>query len=477
MIRIANLTVCYGNRKALDDITLSIDAGDFVLVTGPSGCGKSTLARCLNGLIPHSLAATLTGRVVIDGIDTAEHTTAELARSVGLVFQNPSAQFFNLTVDEELAFGPRNLGLSEIEVSERIGWALESTGLTGFEERTIATLSGGELQRLAIAAVLAMRPRLLVLDEPTSSLDVSGSRQVMRALARINDAGITVVVIEHRLGVVAQNARRTIVMDAGRIIADGPTTEVLERRDLLRALGLRRPADELQLDWSRIIAPASPSDAPAIVEMRGVFAAYDSRPVLNDLDLSIHQGEFAALVGDNGAGKTTLALLLAGLIKPKSGTIRTNGGKKLISGRDVGLLFQNPLHQLFCDSVEEDVALGPRNFDTLDPREIDALLDAADLSAVRRRSVFNLSAGQQQRTALAAVLAPRPRLVILDEPTVGQDWRHLSAAMDFLQEMNRSGCTVLLITHDFKVVHHYAQRILLLRDGRIAADGAPRQHG
>ncbi len=475
MIRIENLTVHYGTRQALDNITLSVDAGDFVLVTGPSGCGKSTLARCLNGLIPHSLAAKLTGHVIVAGLDTTEHSTADLARSVGLVFQNPSAQFFNLTVDEEIAFGPRNLGLSEIEVAERIGWALESTGLTGFEDRAIATLSGGELQRLAIAAVLAMRPRLLVLDEPTSSLDVTGSRQVMRALSRINESGITIVVIEHRLGVVAQNARRTIVMDGGRIVADGLTSACLGRRELLRELGLRRPADELQLDWSKNIEPASPPAAPTVVEMRNVYAGYNAHAVLKGLNLNIRQGEFAALVGDNGAGKTTLALLLAGLIKPKSGTIRMNGGKKLLPGRDVGLLFQNPLHQLFCETVEEDVALGPRNFDTLDPHEIDTLLDAADLSTVRRRSVFNLSVGQQQRTALAAVLAPKPHLVILDEPTVGQDWRHLSTSMDFLTEMNHTGCTVLLITHDFKLVHRYARRVLLLRDGCIVADGAPRQ--
>ena len=475
MIQIDNLIVHYGSRKALDGITLSIDAGDFVLVTGPSGCGKSTLARCLNGLIPNTMGAKLTGSVVVDGLDTSEHTTAELARSVGLVFQNPSAQFFNLTVDEEVAFGPRNLGLSEVEAGERVAWALESTGLEGFRERAIATLSGGELQRLAIAAVLAMRPRLLVLDEPTSSLDVTSSRQVMRALTRINESGITIVVIEHRLGVVAQNARRAIVMDGGQVVADGPTAECLGRRDLLRGLGLRRPAEELQLDWSKNIDPSPLPDSPPIVELRNVYAAYDSHAVLKGLNLSIHEGEFAALVGDNGAGKSTLALLLAGLIKPRSGTIRMNGGRKLLPGRDVGLLFQNPLHQLFCESVEEDVTLGPRNFHSLDPQEIDALLLAADLSAVRRRSVFNLSAGQQQRTALAAVLSPKPRLVILDEPTVGQDWRHLSASMDFLSKMNRAGCTVLLITHDFKLVHRYARRVMLLRDGKIVADGVPRQ--
>lgn len=474
MIHVEGLTVRYGRQVALDDVSLHVGRGEFVLVTGPSGCGKSTLARCLNGLIPHALPASVSGRVVVGGRTTAESTVADLALSVGLVFQNPATQLFNLTVDDEIAFGPRNLGLDEVEVERRVAWALAATGIAHLRGRAIRSLSGGEQQRLAIASVLAMGPRLLVLDEPTASLDVRGTGEVMETLARLNaDEGVTILVIEHRLGGVAHLARRTVVMEDGRVVADGPTGDIFAQRSLLRRLGLRRPARETQDDWATLLAPNGAPSGPPVVELQGVEAGYGSRSVLRGLDLSLYKGEFAALVGDNGAGKSTLARVLAGLVKPRRGQVRLGGGRRLVAGRDVGLLFQNPLNQLFCDSVEEEVSFGLHNFCCWDPAMVDSVLAATDLAGLRTRPVHSLSMGQQQRTALAAVLALRPSLVILDEPTMGQDWRHLSAFMDFLAGLNRSGCTILLITHDFKLVHRYARRILLLRDGRISADGAP----
>lgn len=474
MIQAEHLTVHYGEQQALDDVSLQVTPGEFVLVTGPSGCGKSTLARCLNGLIPQAIPATLTGRVVVDGRVTTDCSVAEMATSVGLVFQNPATQLFNLTVDEEVAFGPRNLGLDEEEVAHRVEWAMVATGIAGLRGRTIQTLSGGEQQRLAIAAVLAMGSRLLVLDEPTSSLDVRGTREVMATLARLNtEAGITVLVIEHRLGEVARLAQRTVLMDQGQIVADGPTRVIFGQHELLRRLGLRRPTAELQDDWTALLIPDGQPPGPPIVELRDVEAGYGSKMVLRGLDLALYAGEFAALVGDNGAGKSTLARLLAGLLKPRRGEVRLGNSRRLIPGRDVGLLFQNPLHQLFCDTVDEEVSFGPRNFGCFDLAGLESVLKATDLAPLRQRPVHGLSSGQQQRTALAAVLALQPRLVILDEPTMGQDWRHLSTFMDFLVELNRTGCTILLITHDYKLVHRYARRILLLRDGRIVADGAP----
>jgi energy-coupling factor transporter ATP-binding protein EcfA2 len=204
-----------------------------------------------------------------------------------------------------------------------------------------------------------------------------------------------------------------------------------------------------------------------------VEAGYGRKTVLKDLDLTLHAGEFAAIVGDNGAGKSTLARLLAGVIKPRKGKIRLGNGDRLAQNGDIGLLFQNPLHQLFCETVDEEVEFGPRSFGRFDPDRLSPILEATRLASLRERSVHSLSSGQQQRTALAAVLALEPRLVILDEPTMGQDWDHLSRFMDFLSELNRSGITILLITHDYKLVHRYAHRILLLRDGRIVADGSP----
>ncbi len=473
MIEIEHLSVRYGAVCALDDVTLRVAPGEFVLVTGASGCGKSTLARCLNGLIPHAIPAALSGRVGVDGRVTTECAVAELATVVGLVFQNPATQLFNLTVADEVAFGARNLGLDAAEIARRVERALSATGIAHLRERALRTLSGGEQQRVAIAAVLAMGSRVLVLDEPTSSLDVAGTRDVMATLARVNAAGVAIVVIEHRLGEVARLARRTILMDAGKIVADGATDEIFNRRDLLRQLGLRRPSIELQDDWTTLLAANGRRDGAPIVELRGVHAGYGDAMILRGLDLALYPGEFTALVGDNGSGKSTLARVLAGLVKPRRGELRVGNGKRLSPGRDVGLLFQNPVHQLFCDTVDEEVRFGPRNYGARADDSVEAILAATDLTALRARAVQALSSGQQQRTALAAVLALQPRLIILDEPTLGQDWRHLSAFMDLLVRLNEAGSTILLITHDYKLVHRYARRILLLRDGRIAADGAP----
>jgi energy-coupling factor transport system ATP-binding protein len=272
---------------------------------------------------------------------------------------------------------------------------------------------------------------------------------------------------------VTQLAKRTIVMAEGRVVADGPTDEVVSRRDLLRRYGLRRPSDEIQDDWMTLLSPNHQPPGPPIIELSHVEAGYGRTAVLRDLNLTLYQGELAAIVGDNGAGKSTLARLLAGVIKPRKGEVRLGNGHRLADKGDIGLLFQNPMHQLFCETVDEEISFGPRNFGCYDPAKLNPVLDATQLTSLSQCSVHRLSAGQQQRTALAAVLALEPRLVILDEPTMGQDWGHLSQFMDFLSELNRTGTTILLITHDYKLVHRYARRILLLRDGHIVADGSP----
>jgi len=473
MIDLEHVTVRFGQRVALDEVSVGIRTGEFVLVTGASGCGKSTLTRCLNGLIPLSMRAEMSGRVVVDGHPTSGATVAGLAESVGLVFQNPATQLFCLTVREEVEFGPRNLGLGEAEIAARASWALSATGITALRDRPLRALSGGEQQRVAIAAVLAMKPRALVLDEPTSSLDLQGRKRLMTTLQQLSAGnGMTILVVEHRLGEVARLATRALVLDSGRVVADGETGAVFARRALIRQLGLRRPAETAEDEWGTLLVPRPPTARRPIVELQGVEVGYGDRTVLSGLDLALHEGEFTALVGDNGSGKTTLARLLAGLVRPRKGKVRWRADQGE-PGRGVGLLFQNPLHQLFCTTVEEEVRFGPANFECYDPGKVEALLDASDLAALRARPVHTLSSGQQQRTALAAVLSLRPKLIILDEPTMGQDWRHLSALMDYLSGLNRDGSTVLLISHDYKLVHRYAERILLLRDGRVASDGAP----
>ncbi len=471
MIDVRDLEVSY-DQPVLQGISLHIWEGEYVLLTGPSGSGKSTLALALGGIIPQIIPATVRGHIAVGGLDVTVHGVAELARQVGLVHQNPATQLFNEIVEEEVAFGPRSLGLPEPEIAARVAEALRATGIEHLVGRTVHQLSGGEQQRVTIAAVLAMSPRILVLDEPLANLDRQGGREVLSALERLHRLGVTILLIEHRLDAVASQVQRAILMDEGRIVADGPAAEILAQRELLDRLGLRHPRPTTDLPCEACGSPASgePAAVP-LVELEGIVAGYGKREALSGVDLTLFEGEFVALVGENGAGKTTLARLLAGILRPRRGRIRwASHLRHLPQGERMGLLFQNPVHQLVCDRVLDEVAYGLDNLRR--PREphLEALLAAADLSSLRERRPQSLSAGQQQRTALAAAMALSPRLLILDEPTLGQDWGHLSRMMDFLWKLNGQGQAILVITHDEKLVHRYARRIVTLEKGHIVAD-------
>ena len=475
MITLEKVSVHYGDHLALDRISLHIGRGESVLVTGPSGCGKSTLARLLAGIIPHAVPARVEGKVITAGIEGLAHSIPEIAQKVGVVFQNPSSQLFHLKVKDEVAFGPRNLGFPEEEVQRRTWWALRAVGIADFSEHNPANLSGGQKQRVAIAAALAMKPVILVLDEPTASLDVPGTRQVLDTLIELRQQhGVTIVLIEHRLAEVAQTIDRVIILNEGRIAADGLPSMVLNDRVILRSLGLRRPIDNALTPWQTLVSlPVEPDPhLQPLIEFRNVSAGYNHHPVIHDIQLALFPGEFVALVGDNGAGKSTLGLAAAGLIKPASGQLVYPDGKRLKPGRDVSILFQNPSDQLFTDSVDEEVAFGPHNFKVFEADRHEEILQEADLAGLRLRRPTELSVGQQQRTALAACLALNPRLIVLDEPTLGQDWGHLQRLMDFLTVLNERGATILLITHDYKLVHRYARRVLIMQNGRIISDGS-----
>lgn len=471
MIRLDHLTVRYGPQPALSDVSLTVKPGEFVLLSGPSGCGKSTLALCLAGLIPHAVPANLSGRVMVGGMEAQDQPLPVLARQVGVVFQNPVTQLFNATVEEEVAFAPRNLNLPGEEIEAHIRQALAVAGIEHLRRRSVRALSGGEQQRVAIAAVMALRPPVLVLDEPTANLDWRGVEQITSALARLHrDEGLTVILIEHRLAAVAPLATRVILMDAGRIVADGSPTAVLTDKRQLATLGLRYP----WLDVGRRVEPAdlepSPAEGEPLVTLRQVTASYGRQTVFSGLNLALYPGQFVALVGENGAGKSTVARLLTGILRPRRGRVDWQPAlRRLPAARRAGLLFQNPLHQLVCDRVEDEVAFGPANYGLTD--DLSPLLDVADLTTLRHRRPQALSAGQQQRTALAATLALQPRLLILDEPTMGQDWAHLSRLMDYLTHLYHNGQTILLITHDDRLVCRYARRIVRLADGGVVADG------
>ncbi len=472
MIELDSVSVAYGSKEVVHDLSLSIGRGDFVLLTGPSGCGKSTLIRLLVGLMPEVVPARVAGKASVGGLDPVAETPAAMSKKVGAVFQNPASQLFCLSVEEEVAFGPHNLAMDESEVRERVEWALEVTGLAELRDRVPSELSGGQKQLVAIASALAMKPEILVLDEPFASLDVPGLRRVLETLISLNrEHGVTILLVEHRLVEAARVADRIVVMNEGAIVADGEPARVLEDRSLLRRLGIRRPTDEPPGNWVDLLSPnGSDPGVPPLVEAERLVAGYGRRSVLRGVDLRIYPGEFVALVGRNGVGKSTLARALAGLIKPKSGTVRFMG-KKVSPSPEIGILFQNPLDQVLTDSVMDEVSFGPLHWGRFDRSRIEELMEAADLSVIRDRSPYALSSGQQQRTTLAATISTNPRFLILDEPTLGQDWGHLERVMEFVKRLNRSGSTVLLITHDYKLAHRYVDRVLLMEDGRIVADG------
>jgi energy-coupling factor transport system ATP-binding protein len=341
----------------------------------------------------------------------------------------------------------------------------------------------------AIAAALAMQPQILLLDEPTASLDGPGSQAVHDALYALNARhGVTVILVEHRLPPQLEKIDRAILMETGRIVGDGEPRRLLEDATRQTRLGLRPSSKKGFRSWPALMAAKKAAahrsanagaangvsgngradkDAPPLLRFHQVQAGHGAEPILKDVSFSLEAGEFAALVGANGAGKSTLALTAAGLLKPDRGEVIFRGGERPRPGRDVALLFQNPAEQLFTDSVEEEVAFGPQNYAAFQPDFHRATLAAADLLTLRRRHPAHLSQGQQQRTAVAACAAMRPQLLILDEPTMGQDWLHLRQIMDFAVALQEQGTAILLISHDYDLVNRYAKRILLMEAGKI----------
>ncbi len=499
MISIENLTYYYPDYEdaVLDNINLTVEEGEFILLLGPSGCGKSTLVQCLNGIIPKVAGGNLSGEIFINGKNVRDHKVYQLSTDVGLVFQNPDTQLFGLTVEEDVAFGPENLGIEREGIRARVNHSLETVGLKDLKDRFTFTLSGGEKQRTAIAGNLAMEPKVLVLDEPTSDLDPAGTKEVFETLKRLNrDRKITIILIEHKIDEVMGLADRSVVMDKGRIILDGNTCDIFSRNlDILEGIGVHLP----QLMRISSLLEVSPSyqdilsglgslngsfkDLPAAYHpVRGVpqvafenveFGYHDGKLALKGVNLEIGRGEFVALIGPNGSGKTTLLSCLIGLNRPTVGRI-------LIDGQDirkrgvaeqaqvVGYLFQNPDYQLFTDSVHDEVAFGLKNRqsrpDDIEKR-VDQALEMMELSEYRDRHPHSLSRGQRQRLAVASILSMEPDIIVLDEPTTGQDRGHLNKFLARMKMLNEAGKTIILISHDMGVVAEYASRTIVMKEG------------
>lgn len=505
---------------SLKDLHLKVERGEFILLTGPSGCGKTTFCRCLNGLIPHFYNGELKGTVVVDGLSIVDHPTSEMAEHVGLIFQNPDNQIFALTVEKDVAFGLENLGVRKGEMVETIDWAMRMTGIGDLRARATHELSGGQKQRLAIASILAMRPKVIVLDEPTSFLDPVGAERVFEVLATLNrEYGITVILIEHRLDLAVRYANRVIVFNDGEIIEDGSpakvfgtdeprlagvgTPKIIELTKRLSKKGLdfkdiplgadsfvdeikdrlpmgrKAPLDRRKMAEFEELTEATQNGT--LIEVRGVSYTYPSGVrALRNVDLTINRGEFVAIMGENGAGKTTLVKHFNGLLKSQEGSVTVDGidvAKVSVASiaRRVGLVFQNPDDQLFSEDVEEEVRFALRNFgfeeDVIEKR-VDWALNLLDIERYRKSSPFILSGGERKRVALASVLAWDPDVVVLDEPTIGQDYGQKERLRHFLMQLRTQGKTTIIVTHDVEFVADCRPRIVLMAEGQVVADGS-----
>ncbi len=500
MIRFERVSYRYPGqcRPALAGIDLTVDPGDFLVVTGPSGAGKSSLARAINGLIPHFHGGRFGGRLTVDGLDVTAHGTADLSTRVGFVAQDPETQTVMSRVEDEIAFGPENRGLERRAIRLRVEEALDLLGLSPLRSREIGTLSGGERQRVAIAAAMALRPAVLVLDEPTSQLDPWAAEEVLTVLERLNaDLGTTIVLVEHRLERVLGWADRLVMLDRpGTVAADGPPREVVHAlavgpplARLARGLGweptpltvreARRVLAQFGPDPAALGAPPAREPRPGapLVRLERVSFAYGDRLVLREVSVSFAAGQVTALMGRNGAGKTTLLKQVNGLLRPRSGCVEVLGrdiARVSTSdlARQVGYLPQHPGAMLFNDTVAAEIAFTLRAQGR--PGDGAEALVRLGLETLAQRSPFDLSGGERQRAALAAVLVARPRVLLLDEPTRGMDYERKAGLARLLREEAERGAAIVLATHDVELVAQVADRVLVLAEGEVVADGPPR---
>jgi energy-coupling factor transport system ATP-binding protein len=497
-------------NRVLNNIALSFSPGEMVLLAGASGSGKSSFCRACIGLVPHFYGGELSGRIFVSGLNTRQAPVYRLFTKAGLVFQNPDAQLFNQTVEAELAYGLESLGLESEVIEGRIAWAAALTGLEALMERPPYSLSGGEKQRLALAAVLALRPPLLILDEPFANLDPEGAADLRRILNEVRSEGTAVIVVEHRIHELAADADRLIILSQGRVVADGPPRQVLS--DDVSPYGLNLPPlvrlfrekgwKEVPLTVEEALKFIRSKDPPvleetvrqykgfekdsenitqgsaAVVEISGLWFAYEGQTVLKGIELALYSGECLALIGRNGAGKTTLVKHFNGLLRGQRGQVRIFGkdaGKTPVSelARKVGFAWQNPNDQLFRSSIREEILAGPRALGVYNSEWCEGLFERFHLKPLLDRTPFLLSEGEKKRVSFASALAAQPGLIVLDEPTAGQDESFRRELGRLIKELRQEGKIVVLVTHDLEFAAVQANRWLVMAQGKIIADGAP----
>lgn len=498
-------------RPTLTDINLEIYPGERVLIAGPSGSGKSTLAGCINGLNPFSNPGACTGTLTVDGVDAPHSSLFELSAHVGTVLQDPDGQFIGLTVGEDIAFALENSCTPQDEMHAITRHAAELVGIENHLGYAPHELSGGQKQRVSLAGVMVDQVKILLFDEPLANLDPATGKQAIELIDEIQKkTDTTVLIIEHRLeDVLWRNVDRIVLVNGGTILADLRPDELLSG-SLLAENGIREPlyvtalryagvditpdkhpahVDSLVLDdtdtqklrdwFTARPRPAAQPEREPLLEVKGLSFGYQKgQQTLRDVSFSIGKGEMVSIVGRNGAGKSTLSKLICGFETPDAGEIFLNG-KSLAEenirrrARRIGYVMQNPNQMISKTMIYEEVALGLQRSGLTEEQireKVEATLRVCGLYPFRNWPISALSFGQKKRVTIASVLVLDPELILLDEPTAGQDFRHYTDIMEFLRGLNARGVTVVMITHDMHLMLEYTRRALVFCDGRLIAD-------
>ncbi|WP_313264864.1 ABC transporter ATP-binding protein [Enterococcus sp.] len=515
IIQFTNFSFQYDAQAepTLKNIDLTIYEGEKVLIVGASGSGKSTLGKCLNGLIPQNDKGSSTGALTIGTNAFGQASIYELSLTVGTVLQDTDSQFVGLTVAEDIVFSLENDQRSQAVMQEALRVWAEKTDLMDHLAKKPQELSGGQKQRVSMAGVLIDETPILLFDEPLANLDPQTGVEAIKMIDQLyQEKRFTTIIIEHRLEeVLAAAVDRIIVMEEGRILADSTPNELL-KTDMLQQVGIREPlylaalkkagvpvtdaadlvaveafasseiAEKLTQFQEKFPKTALPSHQPPLLEAKNLSFSYQvGKPILQALDFTIHQGEMISLVGHNGAGKSTLSHLITGFLTPTSGKLLWQGtdmGNDSIKERaqKIGYVLQNSNQMLSKNFLFDEVSLGLRNRNVPEAEiteKVHQTLKICGLYPFRSWPLSALSHGQKRRAAIAAILVLDPELILLDEPTAGQDYRHYTEMMQFLQELNQRGLTIVMITHDMHLMLEYTQRTIVLTQGTILLDAPP----
>jgi energy-coupling factor transport system ATP-binding protein len=487
---VENLSFRYRDRQgvAIHNISFEAKPGEVLLIAGASGCGKTTLIRSINGLIPRSYKGERTGRVLVFGEDVATWKLSQISQKIGTVLQDPERQILGTKVLNEVAFGLENLSVPRDEIIQRADEALKFLKIFHLRERETFTLSGGEKQKVALAGVLAMRPSILLLDEPLASLDPASAQEALDTARFLADQGMTILMVEHRVeDVLRIKPERVMFMSEGEVRYLGDMmglSQVVNYREVKLSAGdivERAKADPAPVEIKILPGATAKSGDEALVKFEHVAFGYESDvEVLHGFNLEIKRGDVIAVLGPNGAGKTTFVKHAIGLLKPKLGRVLVNGrDTKEASVAQIasvlGYVFQSPSHMLFAPTVREELAFGPTNMKHSKEQiemEVKEALRVVNLSDKEQDPPLALSFGQQKRVSIAAILAMQSRILVMDEPTAGQDYQNYMSFMDSILQLP-SFEAILFITHDVDLAVIYANRVLIVNDGRLVADGKP----